>query len=193
MSLTTQNELIEKIMKLNNKEFFVIKGDFRERGYESYETAILRLFENSEKVIATGDENPFEVFKKKMENRTIYLISNGLDEIYIIVRDDNEELEKKLLDAESELFTKIEELLNLNDKYQILDGALGVQLYYPDLRALDIVFDAEEQVDYVDFYGDEIKIKYAKEGDYAFIEIPYEEFYKIYEYVLENDYKRVEF
>ena len=187
------NKLLEKIIRLKNKEYFILKGDFYERQYESYETALLKIFDNAEKVIATGDENPFSVYKKKMSNRTFYLIFNGLEDLHIVLRDDEEELEKKLIDAETELFTKIEELMNLNDEYQILDEALGVNLYYPDLDALDKLFDAEEHEDYVDFHGDEIQIKYAKHGDYAYAKIPYQEFYKIYQYVLETDYKKVEF
>ena len=167
---------------LEDKEYFV---------NESYEA--VKMFDNAEKVLKTGDENPFSVYKKRLFNRTLYLIYNGLEDSHIILRDDKEELEKKLIDAEAELFTKIEELLGLKGKYQILDGALGVILCYPDLDAVDELFDAEEHKDYVDFHGDEIQIKYAKNDNFAYVEIPYQEFFKVYQHVLESEYKKVDF
>ena len=188
---TNMNKLLQKIMRLKNKEYFILKGDFYERQYESYETALLKMFDDAEKVITTGDENPFSVYKKKMFNKTFYLISNALDDSYVVLRDDTEELEKKLINSETELFTKIEELLGLNDEYQILDEALGVTLYYPDLSAIDKLFDVKEEEDFIDFHGDKIQIKYAKNSDCAYVEIPYQYFYKIYQYVLESDYKKV--
>jgi len=182
------SEILEKMKILNDREYLVLKLDVSDARYEAYIFALLKLFslENSEEVIPITEAKPFDVQKRKIDNRICYLLSNSLDDVHIILRDDEGDIERKLLDAELEFFDKIKELLKLNDCQfaQIIDEDNQVTIYFLASGGV------ESGIKLIDFHGDKLRVKIGRRGIYIYVGVGYKDFFKIYYSALDG-YKKV--
>ena len=184
------NEILERMKGLNNKEYFVLKLNVSDPQYENYVFALLRLFslENSEEIIPITDLKPFDVLKRIIDGHAYYLLSDSFNDVHIILRDDEEEVEKNLKNIEMEFFDNLKEILKLDDCKigQLVYDVDDIKVYFLSLNEEDI----KEKEEMINFHGEKIKVKIGKKGLYIYAKIQNSEYLKIYYHSLDR-YKKV--
>jgi len=183
------NEILEKMNRLNDKEYFIIESHTHDPLHEDYAYALFNnifSYDKREDVLPSTAEKPFDALKISIDNKIFYFISDSIYDIDFVLRDDKKEIEKKLVSAERDLFSKVKELLGMEDCFVQFHDTDNVLLYFPNLNDKDV----KEKEEIIDFYGEKIPIKIGKQGSYIYAEIPYSKLFKIYHKTLET-YKKV--
>ena len=93
-----------------------------------------------------------------------HLIIDDINGKYLKVIDPD--FERKFWNAYTEIFTKAERELKLKDKYEIFPNIDGINIFYPNFTAIDIVEDKK-------YKYTESGIKYRRKGKFLEAVIPY--------------------
>lgn len=179
------NKLLNKIFSLKDNNYMYLDKD-----EEDVIGEVLKRAENITDIIAF-DEGGIYITQFKINGSNFYLIELTEDYETTILKNNDQSFYRKFIDAEGEVISKIEGLLNINGKKEIVGDVCSVNIGYPN------TFDGfwktegvkmEEAV--IDLHGYDVNVNYRKNGNYGFVEIPFQYYIKIIFYVLKSFFKR---